>query len=160
MSSPTEGDVAPSWNLPTDGGGTIGSASLHGKAYVLYMYPKDDTPGCTREALTFTEQYGEFRKLGVEVVGLSKDSATSHDRFKKKHALCFPLASDEGSSVVESFGSWVEKSMYGRKYMGVDRSTFLVGADGRILKVWRGVKVPGHVEEVLATARRLVSAAS
>lgn len=156
MSSPQEGDVAPSWNLPSDGGGAIGSASLHGKPYVLYLYPKDDTPGCTKEALTFTEHYDAFRKLGVEVIGLSKDSATSHDKFKKKHGLCFPLASDEGNGVVESFGAWVEKSMYGKKYMGIDRSTFLVGADGRILKAWRGVKVPGHIEEVLSTARQLL----
>jgi peroxiredoxin Q/BCP len=150
----SEGDAAPSWELPTDGGGTLGSASLSGKPYVLYLYPKDDTPGCTKEALTFAELYPQFQSAGVEVIGLSKDTVTSHDKFKKKYALCFPLAADDaGAGVVEAFGSWVQKSMYGKTYMGVDRSTFLIGGDGRIIKAWRGVKVPGHVEEVLEAAK-------
>jgi peroxiredoxin Q/BCP len=157
--APSEGAPAPEWNLPTDGGGSIGSASLEGKPYVLYLYPKDDTPGCTAESIAFTDAYPEFAKLGVEVVGLSKDSASSHDKFKKKHGLSFPLAADEDGSVVEAFGSWIEKSMYGKKYMGIDRSTFLVDGEGRIAKVWRSVKVPGHVEEVLAAARALAGGA-
>jgi peroxiredoxin Q/BCP len=157
----SEGGLAPTWELPTDGGGRIGTESLKGRPYVLYLYPKDDTPGCTKEALTFTEHYPEFQKLGVEVIGLSKDTVTSHEKFRKKYALCFPLAADDaGAGVVEAFGSWVEKSMYGKKYMGVDRSTFLVGGDGRVIRAWRNVKVPGHVEEVLATARQSVQQAA
>lgn len=156
MSGPNEGDLAPAWDLPGDGGGQLGSAGLKGKPYVLYLYPKDDTPGCTVEAQTFTSHYPEFAALGVEIVGLSKDTVTSHDRFRKKYGLCFPLASDSGGEVVEAFGSWVEKSNYGKKYMGIDRSTFLVDGQGRIVKAWRGVKVPGHVEDVLAAARSLL----
>jgi peroxiredoxin Q/BCP len=156
MSSPTDGELAPAWDLPGDGGAALGSASLKGKPYVLYLYPKDDTPGCTVEAQTFTKLYPEFAALGVEIVGLSKDTVTSHDKFRKKHGLCFPLASDTGGEVVEAFGSWVEKSMYGKKYMGIDRSTFLVDGEGRVAKAWRNVKVPGHVEEVLDAAKTLV----
>jgi peroxiredoxin Q/BCP len=148
-----EGDPAPTFEMPIDGGGTLGSAGLAGRPYVLYFYPKDDTPGCTTEAQGFTAAYPEFQKLGVEVVGVSKDSIASHEKFKTKRAICFPLASDEASGVAEAFGAWVEKSMYGKKYMGIDRSTFLVGGDGRIRKAWRKVKVDGHVEEVLAAAR-------
>ncbi|HMR32879.1 MAG TPA: peroxiredoxin [Geminicoccaceae bacterium] len=155
MSAPEKGDVAPAWQLPVDGGGEIGSAGLQGRPYVLYLYPRDDTPGCTVEAQTFTQHYSAFADLGVEIVGLSKDTVTSHDKFKKKYGLCFPLASDAGG-VVEAFGSWVEKSNYGKTYMGIDRSTFLVDGDGRIVRAWRGVKVPGHVEEVLAAAKALV----
>ncbi len=158
MSAPKDGDMAPAWQLPVDGGGELGSASLKGRPYVLYLYPRDDTPGCTVEAQTFTQLYSEFAALGVEIVGLSKDTVTSHDKFKKKHGLCFPLASD-GTGVVEAFGSWVEKSNYGKTYMGIDRSTFLVDGAGRIARSWRGVKVPGHVEEVLDAARALVGKA-
>lgn len=150
-----EGDAAPEFDLHADGGGRVSSAALRGRPYVLYFYPKDDTPGCTKEAIGFSEAYPSFQELGVEVIGVSKDSLTSHDRFKAKHGLCFPLGSDEGGSVVEAFGAWVEKSMYGKRYMGVDRSTFLIDAEGRIARAWRGVKVPGHVEEVLAAARQL-----
>lgn len=152
-----EGDPAPPIDLPTDGGGRIEGEALRGRAYVLYFYPKDDTPGCTKEAIGFSEAYPAFAKAGVEVVGVSKDTVTSHDRFKAKHALCFPLAADEAGSLVEAYGAWVEKSMYGKKYMGIDRSTFLVGPDGRIARVWRAVKVPGHVEEVLAAAREVAT---
>jgi thioredoxin-dependent peroxiredoxin len=155
-----EGDEAPAFDLPSDGGGRISSAALRGRPYVIYFYPKDDTPGCTKEALGFAGSYPEFARLGVEVVGVSKDSATSHDRFKAKHALCFPLGSDEAGGVVEAFGAWVEKSMYGKRYMGVERATFLVGADGRVARAWRGVKVPGHVEEVLEAARALTAPAA
>ena len=154
-----EGDPAPVWELPIDGGGMIGTLGLSGRPYVLYLYPKDDTPGCTKEAIGFTAAYDEFRKLGVEVIGLSKDSVTSHARFKQKHGLCFALASDEGGGVIEALGAWVEKSNYGWKYMGIDRATFLVVGDGRIARAWRGVKVPGHVDEVLAAARALVQRA-
>jgi peroxiredoxin Q/BCP len=150
-----EGDRAPAFDLPADAGGRITSTALEGRSYVLYFYPKDDTSGCTKEAIGFTQHYARFKKLGVEVVGVSKDSIASHDRFKQKYGLGFPLASDEEGSLIEAFGSWVEKSMYGRKYMGIDRSTFLVGTDGRIVKAWRGVKVPGHVESVLEAAEAL-----
>jgi peroxiredoxin Q/BCP len=158
MSGPKEGDLAPSWDLPGDGGAQLGSASLKGKPYVLYLYPKDDTPGCTVEAQTFTKHYPEFAALGVEIIGLSKDTVTSHDKFKKKHGLCFPLVSD-GAGVVEAFGSWIEKSNYGKTYMGIDRSTFLVDAGGRVARSWRNVRVPGHVEEVLEAAKSLVGKA-
>lgn len=148
-----EGDPAPAFELPTDGGGTVSSASLAGRPYVIYFYPKDDTSGCTKEAIGFSGVYDQFKAAGVEVIGVSKDSVTSHDKFKKKHELTFPLASDESGAVVEAFGSWVEKSMYGKRYMGIDRSTFLVGKDGKVLRAWRSVKVPGHVDEVLASAK-------
>jgi thioredoxin-dependent peroxiredoxin len=120
-----------------------------------HFYPKDDTPGCTREAQGFAEAYPEFQAAGVALVGISKDSPASHDRFKAKYDLPFTLASDEHGGVVEAYGSWVEKSMYGRKYMGVDRSTFLIDGDGKVRQVWRNVKVPGHVAAVLAAARAL-----
>ena len=148
-----EGDKVPPFELPTDGGGQVSPESLKGKPYVLYFYPKDDTPGCTKEAITFSGVYDEFRRVGVELVGVSKDSIASHDRFKAKHDLTFPLASDEATKVAEAFGSWIEKNMYGKIYMGIDRSTFLVDKKGRLVKAWRGVKVPGHVEEVLDAAK-------
>ncbi len=150
-----EGDAAPEFDLPADGGGRVRSADLKGKPYVIYFYPKDDTPGCTKEAIGFSCVYDRFKAAGVELVGVSKDGVKSHDRFKQKHGLAFPLASDEAGGVVEAFGAWVEKSMYGKKYMGVDRSTFLVGPDGKVVKAWRKVAVPGHVEEVLEAARGL-----
>ncbi|SNB67271.1 peroxiredoxin Q/BCP [Arboricoccus pini] len=150
-----EGDAAPTFDLPSDGGGQISSASLKGKPYVLYFYPKDDTPGCTKEAIGFTEAYPAFEAAGVEVIGLSKDTVSSHQKFKQKYGLCFPLAADDGGQVVEAFGAWVEKSTYGKTYMGIDRSTFLVDGEGKIRKIWRSVKVPGHVDEVLAAAKAL-----
>jgi peroxiredoxin Q/BCP len=146
---------APDFDLPTDGGGRIRLADFKGKPLVLYFYPKDNTPGCTKEAQGFAEAYGEFQAAGVEVVGISKDSVTSHDKFKAKFQLPFPLASDEAGGVVEAYGSWVEKSMYGKKYMGIDRSTFLIDRDGTLRRVWRKVAVPGHVAEVLEAARAL-----
>ncbi len=148
-----EGDPAPDFDLSTDGGGRISSKSLAGKPYVIYFYPKDDTPGCTKEAIGFSCIYDRFKADGIEVIGVSKDSTASHDKFKKKHGLAIPLGSDAEGGVVEAFGAWVEKSMYGKKYMGIDRSTFLVGPDGRIVRVWRKVSVPGHVEEVLEAAK-------
>jgi thioredoxin-dependent peroxiredoxin len=155
MSTLKEGDPAPEFDLPVDGGGSVGSAGLRGKPYVIYFYPKDDTTGCIKEATGFSGVYDRFKALGIEVVGVSKDSVASHDKFKKKHALAFPLASDEEGGVVEAFGSWVEKSMYGKKYMGIDRSTFLVGPDGRIVRAWRNVRVDGHINDVLEAARQL-----
>ena len=155
----TEGDPAPAFDLHADGGVRVASDAMSGRAYVLYFYPKDDTPGCTKEAIGFTEAYPEFQRLGVEVVGVSKDTVSSHEKFKQKHGLCFPLASDEAGSLVEAYGTWVEKSMYGKTYMGIDRATFLVAPDGRVARAWRAVKVPGHVEEVLEAARQLAAAA-
>ena len=149
------GDKAPAFALASDGGGKVSSGDLKGKPFVLYFYPKDDTSGCTKEAIAFTERLPDFRKLGVAVIGVSPDSAASHDRFKSKHRLGFALGADVDKAVCPRYGVWLEKSMYGRKYMGVERSTFLVGRDGRIARIWRKVKVPGHVDEVLEAARAL-----
>jgi peroxiredoxin Q/BCP len=154
------GQPLPDFDLPTDGGGRLAKADLAGHAFVLYLYPKDDTSGCTKEALGFQGLADAFRAIGVQVIGLSKDGVTSHDKFKAKHGLDFPLLSDEEGGFVEALGAWVEKSMYGKKYMGIDRSTFLVGADGDIAQVWRGVKVPGHAEAVLEAAKGLVAKAA
>jgi len=149
------GDKAPDFSMPTDGGGTVSLKGLKGKKVVLYFYPKDDTPGCTKEACGFRDSLPDFTGADAEIIGVSKDSVAKHDKFKAKHDLPFTLASDEDGSVCEAFGTWVEKSMYGRKYMGIDRATFLIGADGKIARVWRKVKVPGHVEEVLEAAKQL-----
>lgn len=148
------GSKAPAFTMPTDGGGRIDLNQFKGKPIVLYFYPKDDTSGCTKEAVQFTEQAKEFAKLGIAVIGVSKDSVTAHDKFKAKHGLGIILASDQ-EDVTERYGAWVEKSMYGRKYMGIDRSTFLIDGKGVIRRVWRKVKVPGHVEAVLEAARSL-----
>jgi thioredoxin-dependent peroxiredoxin len=146
-------DVAPDFTLPTDGAGSISLAELKGRKVILYFYPKDDTSGCTLEAKAFNDHLSAFAAAGAEVIGVSADSVASHDKFKKKYGLGFTLASDEGKSMLEAYGVWVEKSMYGKKYMGIERSTFLIGADGKVLRVWSKVKVPGHVEEVLAAAQ-------
>jgi peroxiredoxin Q/BCP len=143
------GDAAPDFDLPTDGAGRVALADLKGQTVVLYFYPKDDTSGCTTEAIGFSEMRQQFDDAGAIVIGVSKDSPTSHDKFKSKHELTIKLASDESGEMVERYGVWVEKSMYGRKYMGIDRATFLIGPDGAIKQVWRKVKVPGHVAEVL-----------
>ena len=143
------GDVAPDFTLPIDGGGEITLSSMRGKKVVLYFYPKDDTSGCTKEACDFREKISEFTKAGAVVLGMSPDSVKKHDKFKAKYDLPFSLVADEEKTALESFGVWVEKSMYGRKYMGVERSTFLIDADGSIQSVWRKVKVPGHVDAVL-----------
>jgi peroxiredoxin len=153
------GDPLPDFALPTDGGGNLAKADLAGAPFVLYLYPKDDTSGCTKEANAFKALHDEFAQLGVRVVGLSKDPVKSHDKFKAKHELNFPLLSDESGEFVEALGAWVEKSMYGKSYMGIDRSTFLVGPDGTIREIWRKVKVPGHAEAVLAAARTLTEPA-
>jgi len=149
------GDQAPDFTLPTDGGGTLSLASLNGRKAVLYFYPKDDTSGCTKEAIGFRDALADFEAAGVAVIGASKDSIARHDKFKAKYDLNFPLVSDEDGKLCEAYGVWVEKSMYGRKYMGIERATFLIGADGRVAHVWRKVKIPGHVEEVLEAARSL-----
>lgn len=151
----SEGDKAPSFTLESDGGKKVSLKDFAGKPIVLYFYPKDDTPGCTKEAIGFSAAAAAFRKAGAAVIGVSKDSVASHDKFKKKHALSLVLASDPDGEVIESYGSWVEKSMYGRKYMGIDRSTFLIDSKSRLAKIWRKVKVPGHVEEVLALTKSL-----
>jgi peroxiredoxin Q/BCP len=149
------GQPAPAFDLPADGGGRVRLEDFAGRPLVLYFYPKDDTSGCTKEAQGFAAALPEFGAAGVAVVGVSKDSVASHDSFKAKYGLPFALASDEDGGMVEAYGSWVEKSMYGRSYMGIDRSTFLIDGGGTVRKVWRKVKVPGHVEEVLAAAREL-----
>jgi thioredoxin-dependent peroxiredoxin len=150
-----EGDRAPDFDLPTDGGGRVSLADLKGKPVVLYFYPKDDTSGCTAEAIAFSGLKGEFEAAGARVIGVSKDSAASHDKFVKKHDLTIRLASDESGEMVERYGVWVEKSMYGRKYMGIDRATFLIDSDGTIRRVWRKVKVPKHADEVLAAVKAM-----
>jgi thioredoxin-dependent peroxiredoxin len=147
------GDPAPPWNLPTAGGGRVSLADLKGKRVVLYFYPKDDTPGCTREALSFTERAKAFAAAKTAVVGVSRDSVAKHDKFAAKHGLKLILASDQDGAVCERYGVWVEKSLYGRRYMGVERATFLIDEQGRIARIWRQVKVPGHVEEVLKEAK-------
>ena len=149
------GDKAPDFTLPSDGGGKVSLKALKGKAVVLYFYPKDDTSGCTAESCAFRDALPNFSKVKAEVVGISRDSVASHDQFKAKYGLTFPLASDEDGKVCEAYGTWVEKSMYGRKYMGIERSTFLIDAKGVIRHVWRKVKVPGHAEEVLEAAAAL-----
>jgi peroxiredoxin Q/BCP len=151
-----EGDKAPAIEVRTSDGETIDLASP-GKPLVLYFYPKDDTSGCTREAQDFTALADEFKAAGVKVVGLSRDPMKSHEKFIGKYGLSVPLASDEDGRVSDAFGTWVEKSMYGRKYMGMERATYLIGADGRVLRAWRKVKVPGHAEEVLNAARELAA---
>lgn len=149
------GDPAPDFTLPRDGGGTVSLNDLKGRKVVLYFYPKDDTSGCTKEAIAFTELRSAFKAAGAEIVGLSKDSVAKHDRFKAKHGLEVTLASDEEGSVVEAYGVWVEKSMYGRKYMGIERATFLIDEEGVIRGIWRKVKVAGHAEAVLKAAEAL-----
>ncbi len=149
------GEKAPDFTLPTDGGGSLTLSKLRGKPAVLYFYPKDDTSGCTAEACGFRDSLPDYGKTGAVVIGVSRDSVASHDKFKKKHQLPFILASDEQGEVTERYGVWVEKSMYGRKYMGIDRSTFLIDKDGVVRNVWRKVKVGGHVAEVLKAVQAL-----
>ena len=151
------GDRAPDFDLPTDNG-RVALKDLTGKVVVLYFYPKDDTSGCTAEARGFTDAADDFDKAGAIVVGVSKDSAASHGKFRAKYGLNMLLGSAKDDDIVERYGAWVEKSLYGRKYMGIDRSTFLIDKQGVIRRVWRRVKVPGHVEQVLAEARTLATA--
>jgi peroxiredoxin Q/BCP len=150
-----QGDQAPDFTLPRDGGGSISLSSLKGRKVVLYAYPKDDTPGCTQEAIAFNGLRKAFAEAGTEILGISPDAVKSHDKFKKKHGLDFALAADETQDALQAYGIWVEKSMYGRTYMGVERTTFLIDKDGRIARIWPKVKVAGHAEEVLAAAQAL-----
>jgi thioredoxin-dependent peroxiredoxin len=143
------GDPAPSFDMPTAGGGRVSLSQMKGKRVVLYFYPKDDTPGCTSEALNFTEKAKQFAAREAVIVGVSKDSVAKHDKFAAKHGLTHILASDEDGAVCERYGVWVQKSMYGRTYMGIERATFLIDAKGRLVRAWRKVKVPGHVDDVL-----------
>ena len=153
MSDLKTGDLAPHFQLATDGGGQIDLGELRGRTIVLYFYPKDDTPGCTTEAIDFSNASTEFGQAGAIIIGISKDSVKKHDKFKAKHELTVVLASDENGAMIEAYGSWVLKKLYGREYMGIDRSTFLIGADGRLKRIWHKVKVKGHVNEVLAAVR-------
>ena len=146
----TEGQNAPEFSLPASRGRTVSSARLKGRAYVLYFYPKADTSGCTKEAQQFQGSLPEFSRYGVDVIGVSRDPVKALDKFAAKYNLEFPLASDEQGSLTEAYGVWVEKSMYGRKYMGIERTTYLIGKDGRVRGVWPKVKVDGHADEVLA----------
>ena len=146
------GDMAPAFTLPASRGRTISDADLRGKPYVLYFYPKADTSGCTKEACAFQEALPQLGKTGVQVIGVSRDPVRALEKFADKYGLDFPLASDEAGALTEAYGVWVEKSMYGRKYMGVERATFLVGGDGRIARIWPKVKVEGHAAEVLKAA--------
>ena len=147
-----EGDRAPELKVASSDGSTV-DLSSPGQPLVLYFYPKDDTSGCTLEAQNFTQLAPDFKKAGVKVVGLSRDPMKKHEKFIAKYDLAVPLASDEDGRISDAFGTWVEKSMYGRKYMGMERATYLIGADGRVIRVWRKVKVPGHAAEVLKAAR-------
>lgn len=152
---PEAGDMAPDFTLPRDGGDTITLSGLRPKPVVVYFYPRDDTSGCTKEALAFTELAAEFEAAGAVVIGISKDSVAKHDKFIAKHGLGVILASDEESDTCERYGAWKEKSMYGKKFMGIERSTFLVDGEGKIARAWPKVKVPGHAEEVLEAVRAL-----
>ena len=152
------GDSAPSFRIASDGGETLSSSSLKGAPYVIYFYPKDDTSGCTKQAIGFSESLKKFEKLGIGVIGISKDSLESHAKFRKKHKLKIALGSDPETKMAKDWSVWGEKSLYGRKYMGMERATFLVNAKGVIEQAWHKVKVPGHVEAVLAAAKTLTGA--
>lgn len=154
MTDATEGSAAPDFEL-AGANGPVRLGDFEGKAVVLYFYPKDDTTGCTKEAQEFSSLSGDFAKAGVSVIGVSKDSVASHAKFTTKYDLAVPLGSDPEGAVIERYGAWVEKNMYGRKYMGIERSTFLIGKDGRLTRIWRKVKVPGHAAEVLKAAQSL-----
>lgn len=146
---------APDFTLPSTGGDDVTLSKLKGTPVVLFFYPRDDTPGCTKEALGFSADLAAFKDAGTKVFGISRDTMAKHDKFTAKHELTVPLLSDEGGSVTEDYGVWVEKNMYGKKSMGIERATYLIAADGTIAKVWRKVKVPGHVDEVLDAVRAL-----
>ena len=148
-----EGAKAPAFKLPRDGGGSLALADFKGRKLVLYFYPKADTPGCTREAIDFSRLRGKFQKAGTDIVGVSADAVATQDKFKNKHDLTIALASDETRKMLEAYGVWGKKSMYGKTFMGITRTTLLIGADGRIARIWRKVKVDGHAAEVLAAKR-------
>ncbi|MEM8742596.1 MAG: thioredoxin-dependent thiol peroxidase [Pseudomonadota bacterium] len=149
------GALAPDFTLPRDGGGEVTLSAHRGQTVVLYFYPKDDTSGCTKEAIGFTEAADAFAEAGAVVIGVSKDSVAKHDKFIAKHGLKVILVSDADSDVCETYGVWVEKSMYGKKYMGIERSTFLIDAEGKVAQAWIKVKVPGHVDAVLEAVTAL-----
>ena len=150
-----EGDAAPDFQMPATAGRTVSLSACKGKPFILYFYPKADTPGCTKEACAFQEATPHLEQIGLDVIGVSPDKIKPIERFAAKYGLTFPLASDEDHAVAERYGSWVEKSMYGRKYMGIDRSTFLVDKDGVVRNIWHKVKVSGHVAEVLKAVQAL-----
>ncbi len=149
------GDIAPDFTLPTDGNGTITLSDLKGQNVVLYFYPKDSTPGCTTESCDFRDAIEDFNTLNAKIIGLSKCSVAKHDKFKAKYNFNFPLASDENSTTCEDYGVWKEKNMYGKKFMGIERSTFLISTEGKITKIWRKVKVKNHVEDVKSSLEQL-----
>ena len=149
------GDKAPAFSLPTEDGGKVSLKDYKGRILVLYFYPRDDTPGCTKEAIGFSEHLEEFGAAGADILGVSKDTPAKHAKFREKHDLTVPLASDEDGKMLEAYGAWVEKKNYGRTYMGIERSTFLIDAKGVIRQVWRKVRVPGHVETVLEAVQSL-----
>ncbi|MCY1668817.1 thioredoxin-dependent thiol peroxidase [Rhizobium sp. SL86] len=155
MSEITIGTPAPDFSLPRDGGGTVSLSDFAGKPVVVYFYPKDDTSGCTTEAIDFTSLADAFAAAGATVIGISPDSVAKHDKFIKKHELKVVLLADEEQLAANAYGVWKEKSMYGKKYMGIERSTFLIGADGKVAQVWPKVKVAGHAEEVLEAVKAL-----
>lgn len=152
---PEEGDKAPAFEMAADGGGQVSLQDFSGKNLILYFYPRDDTPGCTKEAIAFTEKGADFAAANTAIVGVSRDTVDKHDKFIAKHDLKIALGSDGEGTVCEAYGVWVEKNMYGKKSMGIERSTFLIDAQGTIRKAWRKVKVPGHVEAVLEAAKGL-----
>ncbi|GGD01709.1 thioredoxin-dependent thiol peroxidase [Aquisalinus flavus] len=155
MTKPETGDKAPDFSLARDDGKTVSLSDYAGRTLVLYFYPKDDTPGCTKQALGFTGRVKDFEEAGAVILGVSRDTVAKHEKFKQKHELGIDLASDPDGGTIEAYGSWVEKSMYGKKYMGIDRSTFLIDGKGMVREIWRKVKVPGHVDAVLEAARAL-----
>jgi len=150
-----DGDQAPDFTMPATGGRTVSLSALRGKPFILYFYPKADTPGCTKEACAFQEVLPQFGTIGIDVIGVSPDKMKPIERFAEKYSLTFPLASDEGHAVAERYGTWVEKSMYGRKYMGIERSTFLIDSAGKVAKAWRKVSVTGHAADVMKAAQAL-----
>lgn len=147
------GDSAPDFSMPRDGGDTVSLSDFAGRYLVLYFYPKDDTPGCTTEAVTFSAMKNDFKTFNALILGVSKDTAAKHDKFIAKHDLTIPLGSDNEGDMIERYGVWVEKNMYGKKYMGIERATFLIGPDNKIIQIWRKVRVKGHVEKVLDAVR-------
>lgn len=150
-----EGDKAPDFSMPANDGKTVRLSDYKGRKLVLYFYPKDDTPGCTKEACAFRDNLPDFEKVDAAILGVSKDTPGKHEKFIEKYMLNFPLASDEDGRVCDAYGTWGEKSMYGRKYMGIDRATFLIDEDGTIARIWRKVKVGGHAEDVMAAIKQL-----
>ena len=150
-----ETDQAPDFTLPASGGRSVSLSAMKGKPVVLYFYPKADTPGCTKEAQAFQEALPALQDVGVDVIGVSKDPMQAIDKFAEKYGLTFPLATDADGTVVEAYGAWIEKSMYGKTYMGIDRSTVLIDKAGKVAKIWRKVKVPGHADEVMKAAKAL-----